>query len=176
MIRDESASWAWRAAIQIFSRLHSLEILQVLTGQATVALRNAQRYKEVPFISVLQPVLDKKRKFMAMEKRRRMLILVLAGAAVIFLAAFPLSLRVEGDAVVAPLHRAQVQPEVEGILGKIYVHEGEHVSGGQVLAEMEDWDYRSTLAAAQAKYQAALLQMNRALASGDTSLRCCSLL
>ena len=51
-----------------------LEILQVLAGQATVALRNAQMYKEVPFISVLQPVLEKKRKFMAMEKRRRTLI------------------------------------------------------------------------------------------------------
>ncbi len=47
-----------------------IEILQVLAGQATVALRNAQMYKEVPFISVLQPVLEKKRKFMAMEKRR----------------------------------------------------------------------------------------------------------
>ena len=30
-----------------------VEILQVLAGQATVALRNAQMYKEVPFISVL---------------------------------------------------------------------------------------------------------------------------
>ena len=31
-----------------------IEILQVLAGQATVALRNAQMYKEVPFISVLR--------------------------------------------------------------------------------------------------------------------------
>lgn len=31
-----------------------VEILQVLAGQATVALRNAQMYKEVPFISVLE--------------------------------------------------------------------------------------------------------------------------
>ena len=146
-----------------------LEILQVLTGQATVALRNAQMYKEVPFISVLQPVLEKKRKFMAMEKRRRMVILALAAAAVMFLAAFPLPMRVDGDAVVAPLHRAQVQPEVEGIVGKIYVHEGEHVNRGQVLAEMKDWEYRSGLAEAQAKYQSALLQMNRALASGDVT-------
>ena len=48
-----------------------LEILQVLAGQATVALRNAQMYKEVPFISVLKPALEKKRQFMAMGKRRR---------------------------------------------------------------------------------------------------------
>ena len=55
-----------------------LEILQVLAGQATVALRNAQMYKEVPFISVLEPVLSRKRKFMALEKRRRTLLLTAA--------------------------------------------------------------------------------------------------
>ena len=98
-----------------------------------------------------------------------MVILALAAAAVMFLAAFPLPMRVDGNALVAPLHRAQVQPEVEGIVGKIYVHEGEHVNRGQVLAEMKDWEYRSGLAEAQAKSQSELLQMNRALASGDVT-------
>ena len=51
-----------------------IELLQVLASQATVALRNAQMYKEVPFISVLEPVLERKRKFMALEKRRRTLV------------------------------------------------------------------------------------------------------
>ena len=66
-----------------------------------------------------------------------MVILALAAAAVMFLAAFPLPMRVDGNALVAPLHRAQVQPEVEGIVGRIYVHEGEHMNRGQVLAEMK---------------------------------------
>ena len=146
-----------------------IEILQVLAGQATVALRNAQMYKEVPFISVLEPVLEKKRRFMAMGKRRRAAIVLLAAAAMIFLAIFPLPLRVHGDAVVAPVRRGQVQPEFEGVVGQVYVHEGESVSRGQVLAEMEAWDYRSALAEAAAKYQSALLQMNRALSSNDAS-------
>ena len=146
-----------------------LEILQVLAGQATVALRNAQMYKEVPFISVLEPVLERKRKFMAMEKRRRTAILVLAAAAVVFLAIFPLPLRVDGDAVVAPARSAQIQPEVEGVVSRVLVREGEHVAKGQVVAEMADWDYRSSLAQAQAKYQTSQLQMNRALASNDGS-------
>ncbi|MFY9560004.1 MAG: efflux RND transporter periplasmic adaptor subunit [Terriglobales bacterium] len=146
-----------------------LEILQVLAGQATVALRNAQMYKEVPFISVLEPMLVKKRKFMAMEKRRRTLILTVAVAAVVFLAVFPLPMRVDGDALVTPLRRVQVQPEVEGVVGKIYVREGQRVSQGQVLAEMADWDYRSALAGAEAKHETALLHMNRALAGNDGS-------
>jgi len=144
-----------------------LEVLQVLAGQATVALRNAQMYKEVPFISVLEPVLERKRKFMAMEKRRRTLILVSAAALLIFLAAVPLPLRVDGDAVVAPLHSAQVQPEVEGVVRKVLVHEGDRIAQGQVIAELADWDFRGMLAQAQAKYGTALLQMNHALATGD---------
>jgi RND family efflux transporter MFP subunit len=146
-----------------------IEILEVLASQATVALRNAQMYKEVPFISVLEPVLERKRKFMALEKSRRAVIVALAAAAVIFLGIFPLPLRVDGDAVVAPVRRAQVQPEFEGVVGKVYVHEGETVSRGQVLADMDAWDLRSALAGAHARYQSALLQMNRSLASNDGS-------
>jgi RND family efflux transporter MFP subunit len=146
-----------------------LEILQVLAGQATVALRNAQMYKEVPFISVLQPVMERKRKFMAMDKRRRALFIAAAAVVLIFLAGFPLPLRVDGDAVVAPLHSAQIQPEVEGVVSKVYVHEGDHVIHGQVIAELADWEARSVLAQAQAKYQTALLEMNRSLAANDSS-------
>ena len=144
-----------------------LELLQVLAGQATVALRNAQMYKEVPFISVLEPVLERKRRFLAMEKTRRTLYTIAAIAAFVFLAIFPLPMRLAGDAVVAPVHRAQVQPEFEGVIGKIFVHEGEPVKRGQVIAEMESWDRQTALAAAQARYQTALLQMNHALASND---------
>jgi RND family efflux transporter MFP subunit len=144
-----------------------IEILQVLAGQATVALRNAQMYKEVPFISVLEPLLERKRRFMAMEKRRRTLFLALGAAALFFLVACPLPLRVDGDAVVAPGRRAMVQPEVEGVIGKVLVHEGQNVQRGQVLAEMEGWNLRSALAEAEAKYESAMLQMNRALAAND---------
>jgi RND family efflux transporter MFP subunit len=144
-----------------------IELLQVLASQATVALRNAQMYKEVPFISVLEPVLERKRKFMALEKTRRMAILIAAGAALIFLVIFPLPLRLDGDAAVGPGQRAQVQPEFEGVISKVLVREGESVTRGQVLAEMDAWDRRSAAAAAQAKYEAALLEMNHALATND---------
>lgn len=150
-----------------FLSLAHLEILQVLAGQATVALRNAQMYKEVPFISVLEPVLKRKRKFLAMEKRRRTLLVAAACAIVIFFAAVPWPLRVEGNAVVAPVHSAQLQPEIEGVVSKVYVREGDLVARGQVLAELADWDVRAKLTQAQAKYQGTLLQVNRALAANN---------
>lgn len=144
-----------------------LEIMQVLAAQATVALRNAQMYKEVPFISVLEPVLKKKRKFMAMEKWRRTLTLAAVAAVVIFLAGFPWPLRVDGDATVAPLHAAQVQPAVEGVVTKVNVREGDHVARNAVIAELADWEPRSALAQARARYETAMLQMNHALAVND---------
>jgi RND family efflux transporter MFP subunit len=146
-----------------------MELLAVLAGQATVALRNAQMYKEVPFISVLEPVLERKRKFMAMEKRRRSLFLSAAAIAALLLVACPLPLRVTGNAVVAPGRRASVEPEVEGVISRVMVHEGQQVHRGDVLAEMESWNPRSALAEAEAKYNSSMLQMNRALASNDGS-------
>jgi RND family efflux transporter MFP subunit len=144
-----------------------LEILQLLASQATVALRNAQMYKEVPFISVIEPVLVRKRKFMAMEKRRRMFWYAVTAIGLFFLVACPLPMRLDGDVVVAPVRKAQVQPETEGVVSKVFVHEGQAVRRGQVLGEMESWKDRSALAGAEAKYEAALLHMNRALASND---------
>jgi RND family efflux transporter MFP subunit len=146
-----------------------VEILQVLSSQATVALRNAQMYKEVPFISVLEPVLARKRRFMAMEKKRRTLIVAACVLVLIFLVAFPFPLRVDGDAVVTPLHRVQIQPEAAGVVYRVLVHEGDQVHAGDVLAEMENWNSRYGLAEAQAKHESALMQMNHALAVNDGS-------
>jgi RND family efflux transporter MFP subunit len=146
-----------------------LEMVRVLGAQATVALRNASLYKDVPFISVLGPLLQKKQKFFAMEKRRRAVWIGAAVAAVIFLAGFPVPLRVEGDATVAPARTAQVQTAIEGVIRTVYVREGQWVKEGQLLGDLEDWDYRSALAASQAKYQIADSEVDQALSLNDSS-------
>ncbi len=144
-----------------------LEMIKVLAGQATVALRNASLYQEVPFIGVLEPLLQRKARFMALPRRKRAAIAGLAAAAVLVLAAVPMPMRVDGSAVVAPVRRAQIQPEVDGVVRNVYVHEGDSVEQGAVVADLEDWEYRGALSAAQAKYQSALSEANRALATND---------
>jgi RND family efflux transporter MFP subunit len=144
-----------------------LEMIKVLAGQATVSLRNATLYREVPFIDLLEPLLARKRKFLAMEKGRRLVVVAGTALALIFLAVFPLPLRVDGPAMVAPAHNARVQPEVAGVIQRVNVREGDAVSQGTVLANLDDWQYRVELAGAQAKYETAVSQMNRALASND---------
>ena len=146
-----------------------LEMIKVLASQGTVALRNASLYKEVPFIGVLQPLVERKKRFMALEKHRRVALVAAAAAAVLFLLAFPLPLRVDGDAVVSPAHLAHIGSEFEGVIKEVNVHEGDVVQKGSVIARLEDWEYRSALAAAQAKYQTATAQMDRALANNDGS-------
>ncbi len=143
------------------------EMIKVLASQATVALRNASLYKEVPFIGVLQPLIEKKRKFLALDKHRRALLLASAGAAVLFLVLFPLPLRVDGPATVAAGHAARVGAEVEGVVKLVTVKEGDNVRAGAVLGSLEDWDYRSALAGARAKRETAIALMNRALAAND---------
>ncbi|MGB9206332.1 MAG: efflux RND transporter periplasmic adaptor subunit [Terriglobales bacterium] len=158
---------AFESADPDFLTQAHIEMIKVLAGQATVALRNATMYKEVPFISLLEPILHKKQKFLALEKRRRALLLALTAGMVLFLAVFPLPMRVDGNATVAPAHSAQVQPEVEGVVRQVYVHEGQHIQQGQVLADLEDWEYRTALAGARAKLETANSEMNRALAGND---------
>ncbi len=150
-----------------FLNLVHLEMIKVLVGQGTVALRNAQMYTEVPFIGVLEPLLQKKQKFLSMQKRRQTATLALAAAAVLFLAVFPLPMRVDGPASVGAARMALVQPEVEGVVRTVLVKEGDAVVKGTILATLESWDYRAALAMAQAKRDEARLKMNQALAQND---------
>jgi len=146
-----------------------LEMIKVLASQATVALRNASLYKEVPFISVLQPLVERKKRFLALEKHKRAALVIGVAAAVVFLLVVPLPLRVDGNAVVAPARVAHVGSEFEGVIKAVDVREGDVVKKGAPIAELEDWDYRSALAAAQARHQTAVAAMDRALAGNDGS-------
>jgi RND family efflux transporter MFP subunit len=56
---------------------------------------------------------------------------------------------------------------VEGTVKKVYAKEGQQVKQGDVLADLDDWDYRAALGAAQAKLSTANASMNQALASND---------
>lgn len=150
-----------------FLREVHFEMIKVIAGQATVALRNASLYEEVPFIGILEPLIQKKNRFKALPASRRAAILALVAAGVVFLAAVPIPMRVEGLAVVAAASNAQVEPAVDGVVRKVYVREGELVTRGALLADLEDWDYRSALSEAQSKYQSAVAQANRALANND---------
>jgi transcriptional regulator with GAF, ATPase, and Fis domain/multidrug efflux pump subunit AcrA (membrane-fusion protein) len=146
------------------------EIIKVLASQATVALRNVSLYREVPFISVLEPLLEKKRKFMALGKRRRTISLVTAAAVILFLVLAPVPMRVDGEALVAPARTAYVRANFDGVVDRVFVREGDRVARGTVLVQMQDWEQRTELARAQAKFNSAMEEMGHALATNDSAL------
>ena len=143
------------------------EIIKVLAAQATVALRNAALYREVPFINVLEPLIQRKKRFMAMPRQRRGAIAAVIAAVLLFLLFCPIPMRVAGDATVASAQLAQIQSELDGVVKRVHVREGDTVKRGAVLGELEDWNYRADLAAAQAKYSEAATAVNRALSRND---------
>jgi multidrug resistance efflux pump len=150
-----------------FLGVAQIEMIKVLVGQATVALRNALLYREVPLMGLLEPLAQRKAALMRTSRGRRIAYALAAVAAVLFLCVCPLPMRVGGEAVIAPQHLVTVTAPEEGNVDRVFVREGEHVNAGEMLASMNDWEWRSRLAAADARYQEAILQMQGDLAHGS---------
>jgi GAF domain-containing protein/multidrug resistance efflux pump len=146
------------------------EIIKILASQATLALRNASLYKEVPFIGLLEPLIEKRRRFMAIETRRRALILTSCAAVLLALILVPFPMRVVGQAQVSPAQTQYVHAEEDSVVQRVFVHEGDTVLPGTPLLQMTDWGQRASLAAAQAKYNTSMAQMTRALIDNDATV------
>lgn len=148
-----------------FLEVPHIEMIKVLAGQATVAIRNALLYREVPLISLIEPLVRKKQALMN-DRRRRWMTLGILFECALFLSFFPLPMRVGGDAVVAAQHMVTIAAPVDGNIAAVYAHEGQRVKAGDALGAMGDWQWRADLASAEAKYQQAMLVMQNDLAHG----------
>jgi GAF domain-containing protein len=146
-----------------------IEVIKILASQATLALRNASLYKEVPFIGILEPLIEKRRRFMAIERRRRTLILAAVASVLLALILVPFPMRVVGQAQISPSQTQYVHAEEDSIVQEAFVQEGEKVEPGTPLFQMTDWGQRAALASAQAKYNTAEGQMTRALINNDAT-------
>ncbi|HEY3705397.1 MAG TPA: GAF domain-containing protein [Terracidiphilus sp.] len=141
-----------------------IEMIKILAGQATVAIRNALLYREVPLISLLEPLMQKRAALLRSTGRRRLAYAGMAAAIALFLIFCPLPMRVSGVAVIVPQRVITVAAPVDGNVEKVFAHEGQRVSAGEILGTLNDWQWRASLAAAEAKYQQALLAMEDDLA------------
>jgi GAF domain-containing protein len=147
-----------------FLDLPHTEMIKILAGQATVAIRNALLYREVPMIGLLEPLMQKRAALLRTTGRLRLAYACVAAAVALFLIFCPLPMRVSGEAVVDAQHLATVAAPVEGNVDKVYVHEGQKVAAGELLGTINDVRWRADLAAAETKYQQALLTMEDDLA------------
>ena len=143
---------------------NNLETLAILASQTTVAIRNAQLYQQVPLANILQPFAQRKKKLMAAMPRSRVVQYARRGAIVAaFLIIIPWPMRVGTDATVIPADRRVVSAMQGGIVKEVFVHEGDAIKPGQVLAQLDDSEDRVKLAEADA----ALSQARRELAEAE---------
>src|SRR5262249_19997535 len=109
-------------------------ILNILVNQATVAVRNAQLYQQVPLAGFWKPPLEKRQKLFEMPKARRTAWIVGSIVALLVLLFVPWRIRVAGPARILPGRRAAVTAGVEGVVSAVMHREGDAVRAGDVIA------------------------------------------
>jgi RND family efflux transporter MFP subunit len=142
------------------------DLLQILVNQATVAVRNAQLYQQVPLAGFLKPLFEKRRKLLAIPKQRRRAWAVGLAVAVVLLLV-PWRLRIAGPARILPGHRASVTSGVDGVVASVRKHEGDRVAAGEVIAALKDEAYTARLAEASSALAIAASDVARQRALGD---------
>ncbi|HYB53426.1 MAG TPA: efflux RND transporter periplasmic adaptor subunit [Thermoanaerobaculia bacterium] len=144
------------------------DLLQILVNQATVAVRNAQLYQQVPLAGFWKPLLEKRRKLLTLPKRRRRAWIVAAAAALVILL-LPWRFRIAGPARVLPGSRAAVTSGVDGVVGAVLKREGDRVAAGEVIAALKDEAYAANLAQAQADLAIAESDVARQREAGNAA-------
>ena len=150
-----------------FLSLPHVEMIKILAGQATVAIRNALLYREVPLISLLEPLLQKKQALLRSSRSLKMVFAGSAAAVLLFLLLCPLPMRVGGSVVVAAQHLVTIAAPVDGNVVAVFAREGQSVGAGELLGAMNDWQWRSDVTTADARYRAAEMAMGASLARGS---------
>ncbi len=143
------------------------EMIKILAGQASVAIRNALLYREVPLISMLEPLMQRKQVLLRTSRGRRWGLGIGAAVLTLFFLFCPLPMRVAGDAAVAPQRLVTIAAPVDGTVAEVRAREGQRVQAGDVLGTLNDWQWHTELSAAEARYRTALLTMQADLTRGS---------
>ena len=144
-----------------------LEGAAILANQATVALRNARLYSEVPLIGFLKPLRAGLARAGSLP-RRRLAGWSLLGLAILAVLVFGRwNLKVPGIVTVLPSRVVLVSAHVRGVILDVGpFHEGDRVPKGAVLARLDTHDLTMRLNEASSREESALRSMTRLEAQG----------
>ncbi|HEV8230728.1 MAG TPA: GAF domain-containing protein [Thermoanaerobaculia bacterium] len=143
------------------------DLLDILVNQATVAVRNAQLYQQVPLAGFWKPVLEKRQKLFEIPKRRRIAWGIGALAVLLFLIVVPWKIRLAGPARVLPGRRAAATAGVDGVVSSVLRREGDAVRAGDVIATLGDEQYVAGLEEARTSLAIAESEVARYREAGD---------
>jgi multidrug resistance efflux pump len=132
-----------------FATPYQRDLAMILANQATVAVRNARLYQQIPLVDVLGAFARRRQALLALPRRPRTgyLVAALAVLAAVTLIRWPV--RVIGkDPILRPLGRAEARPTVSGIIDRVMVREGALVARGTPVAHLLDTELRARYDAA----------------------------
>jgi membrane fusion protein (multidrug efflux system) len=153
-----------------FATPRQQELAAILANQATVALRNAQLYNQVPLADALGALHARKEAFFALPKQRRLALGVALLVAVGALTLIRWPLRV--DAVspsFRPTSRAEIRPLTDGIVERVLVREGTSVDRGMPIIQLRDAELRADYDAAVSAAVVADRSAANAASRGDAA-------
>ena len=145
------------------------DLVQILVNQATVAVRNAQLYQQVPLSGFLKPLLERRQRLAAIPLQRRRAWAIAAAITLVLLFIVPWSIRVAGPTRILPGRRVAVTAEVEGAIRSVERREGDIVRAGDVIAVLQEDDYQAALAHADAAFRIAESNVARYRQENDVS-------
>lgn len=153
-----------------FASPRQRELAEILANQTTVAVRNAQLYRQVPMADTLGALVARKDAVLAIPRRRRALYAVAAAGVLAALTLIRWPLRVPGsEPVLRPLARADVRPTIAGVVDRVFVREGTAVDRGAPIVHLRDDELRARRDAASAAASAAERAAAMAAARGDAA-------
>lgn len=145
-----------------FDRASDREALSVLVGQLSVAIRNAELYRQLPMVSALTPLAARRRAWQRMTPAQRTRLVAGVALAGLLLAAVPWPAAVGGDGQVLPATEVPVRAATAGLVREVAVRSGDKVTAGQSLARLEPVAMGARLAGLRA-------EADRALYAGATA-------
>lgn len=143
------------------------EAALILAHQATVAIRNGKLYRELPFVSLLEPMRRGRRALRPLPRRRLAAAGIGAGLLLAGSVLVPWDLRVPGTFTIEPARRIEVTSRIRGVLREVApIQEGASVAAGRLLARLDDTDLRLRLNEADWRLRSALREAARLEAEG----------
>ncbi|MGQ0562423.1 MAG: GAF domain-containing protein, partial [Gemmatimonadota bacterium] len=116
-----------------------LEAGELLANQAALAIRNAQLYANVPFISWLEPLRAKKEKLIALPGPAWLAYGGLALAVALLVSVVPMPARVSAPrTAVRALVQQPARAQISGIVTEVLVREGQAVQRGAAIARLQN--------------------------------------
>jgi GAF domain-containing protein/biotin carboxyl carrier protein len=153
-----------------FVTLRQRELALILANQATVAIRNARLYQQVPLADTLGAIRGRTQALFAIPRRRRMTYGAIALLALGLMTLVRWPLRVPGhEPVFRPLWRADVRPTISGVVERVFVTEGKRLARGEPVAQLRDDELRAEYGAAVAANEAAQRTAAAAASRGDAA-------